>query len=121
MQRRAGIVVLAAVDDTEASLQPRQPVLIPIDPAPAPRTAPAQVDVAESHAAEVGEVSDSRLRRGNRRIEGDRTDDDNKVFHLERKEKIEVNDTFGIEQPISEQDPINSRRGADARYHLIRH
>ena len=56
-----------------------------------------------------------------RGIECDSADDPNEVFHLDRKEKIKIDDAVGIDQTVGEQNAVDTRRGADAWPHLIGH
>src|SRR5262245_4256780 len=120
MERRPGITGLAGVDDPEPPPQPRKPVLIPVDPAPTPRTAPPQTAIPKAHSTEVGKIGNSRMAGGDRGIKRDRPDNDDKMFHLDRKKKIKIDGAIGIDQPISEQNPIDTGRSADTRQHLIR-
>src|SRR5712692_4409933 len=66
MQRRLRIVVFVAVDDPKAPLAARKPILIPIDPQPDPRIVPTQINVADRHPSQMGEMGHSGLARGDR-------------------------------------------------------
>src|SRR5690349_4058768 len=81
----------------------------------------AQINIAEDHAAQMRQMGNAALAGGKRGIERDRANDPDEMLHLDRKQKIEINDAIRIDQTIGEQDAVNTGRCADARSHLIRY
>ena len=106
-------------DELEASFEAGEAAAVAVVFEALPRIAAAQIKIAEHHAAEVGQVRDAALAGGDRGVERDGADDPDEVLHLDRKEKIKINDAVGIDQPVGEQNAVDARRRADARPHLI--
>src|SRR5574341_518051 len=119
MHRRPGFVVLAAVDQVEAAFETGQPAPVAIVLEPVPRIAAAQIKIAEEHAAQVGEMGDAALARGDRGVERNGADDPDEMLHLDGKEKVKVNDLIGIDQAEGEENAVDAGRRADARRDLI--
>src|SRR5919108_1210692 len=69
----------------------------------------------------MGQVSNPTLTCGNRGIKRYGADDQDKVFHLDRKQEIKIDDAIGVDKPVSEENSIDSGRRAYAWPHLIGH
>ena len=67
----------------------------------------------------MGEVGDAALAGAERVVESEGADDPDEIFHLDREEKIKIDDAIGIDQPVGEQNAVNAGRRADAGNHLI--
>ena len=115
------IIIPSPLNNLEAAFEAGEATPIEIQLEALPRVDAAEIEVAEDHPSQVGEVSNTALAGSHRRIERDTPDDPDEVFHLDRKEKVKINDPIGINKPVREQNPINSGRGADTRYDLSRH
>ena len=100
MQGRLGVVVFFPVDDVKSSLASGQALAIEIYSNPDPGVAPTEVKIAKTHTSQVGKMGNSRLACRKGGIERDGSDNQNKVFHFDRKEKIEVDGPIGIDEPI---------------------
>src|SRR5215510_4269773 len=121
MQGRLGIIISPPLNDLEAAFQAREAALIEIQPKAFPRISAAKIKVAEDHPSQVGEVSNAALAGSHGRIKCDPPDDPDEVLHLDRKEKVKVDDPVGINKPVGEQNPVDSSRCADTRYDLSWH
>ena len=120
MHRRPAVVVFAAGDDLESAFETVQAAAVEVVLEVHPGIAGAQIEIAEHHAAEMGQVGDAALAGAERVIESQGADDPDEIFHLDRKEKIKINDAIGIDQTVGEQNPIDAGRSADARHMLGR-
>jgi len=116
MHRRPAVVVFTAGEDLETFFQSLEPpaVLIEFELFPRVDTSTAQVDVTEHHAAEVGQVGDAALAGGDRRIDRDGTDNPDEMLHLDREQKIKINDAFRVDQSVGKQQSVDAGRCADA-------
>src|SRR6267142_2306519 len=94
-------VVFATGMNLEAAFETGEAAAVAIVFEALPRIEAAQINIAEDHAAEVGQVRDAALAGRDRGIEGDGADDPDEVFHLDRKEKIKIDDAVGIDQTVS--------------------
>jgi hypothetical protein len=118
---RAGVVVFASGVNLEAAFETGEAAAIEIVFDPIPGIAAAKIKIAENHAAEMGQVSNAALPCSNRGIKRDGADDPDEVFHLDRKEKIKIDDPVRIDERVSEEDTVDTCRRADAWPHLVGH
>src|SRR3970282_421787 len=119
MHRWPGVVVLSSFDQVEATFEARQAALVEIEFDAVPGIAAAEIEIAKKHTAKVSQVGDAALAGGDGGIECNSADDPDKMFHLDGKEKIDVNNLIGINQAEGEKDAVDTGRRADARPHLI--
>ena len=95
-------VIFAAGMNLKAAFETGEAAAVAVVFEALPRIEAAQINIAEDHAAEVGQVRDAALAGRDRGIEGDGADDPDEVFHLDRKEKIKIDYAVGIDQTVSE-------------------
>ena len=108
MQRWFRIIVSFAPNDLETALEASQTALVEVELEPIPRVAATQIKVTKDHTAEMSEMSDAALTGRYRGVERDGTDDPNEVFHLDREEKIKVNDLVRINEAVGKKDPVDA-------------
>ena len=108
MKRGFRIIIPSPLNNLEAAFEAGEATPIEIQLEALPRVDAAEIEVAEDHPSQVGEVSNTTLAGGDRRIERDTTDDPDEVLHFYRKEKVEINDPIGIDKPVSQKNPVNS-------------
>src|SRR5574341_2316972 len=107
MHRRL-VIVLAAGNDVEAAFEAIQTAAVEVVFELIPRIAAAQIEIAEDHAAQMGEMGNAALAGRDRGVKRDGADDPDKVLHLDRKEKVKINDPVWIDEPVGEQNAVHA-------------
>ena len=108
MQRWFGIVISLTRNHLKTALEASETALVKVELELVPRMGPPQIKITKDHTAEMSEMGDAALTGSDRGIERDATDDPNEVFHLDRKEKVKVDDLIGIDETIGKQDPVDA-------------
>src|SRR5687768_16081490 len=93
MHRRPPVVVFAARVKMKPAFQTVETAAIKVIFKPIHWIAPAQVKITEYHAAEVSQVRDPALTGGHRRVQRNGADDPDEVLHLDREEKVKIDDS----------------------------